>query len=407
MEIVQYGFRELWLVSDGAWTLPVHCDPYSSDARTVTHWCVRPAQQLLSAPFEELRRRFGPCNLSTSRTSWYVTDEDLRRIATKATGCDASQYLKWDKQTTEESAETVGIEEVAAPSRVEEKFLNFMFKRSAIDPKLGRFFWGALKESMLHWLINIQKPIDFELFKLHPIPYRANWKEIMLAKYPACANIFRKPHNTWHDKLVESGFMQDLGSSDLVALDAHSKSMYWTLEIEPKSLWLKTMHESEVARMASKRPGNYLRYYESCIRNRLDDVLKTFAAWIVQIRKPVGRLCESPVSGAPILLPIRKRNSVLPAWHRPDSVSFQPFDGVCIKQGQGQRKSLEKKAKEMLAMSNILQRTDDVRGLPEPGDVGEPADESEGTGGLRLCDANQGQTEVIDVLATRSDGDNK
>lgn len=402
MEIVPFGFRELHLVQHDNWTIPIYADPFSSDARTVTHWCIKPTRQLLSAPFEELSRRFAPHNMSTAKTHWYVDKDVLSKYATKATGCDPDQYMSWNNET-QNTKESVGIEEVQGPSKVEEKFMNFMFKRSAIDPKLGRYFWAALKEAMQHWLIQVQRPIDFELFEIQPVPYRANWKEIMLAKHPACASIFRKPKETWRDHLVASGFMQDLGSSDLVAIDSHDKSIAWTLEIQPKPLWTKSMEDAELQRMAAKKPANYLRYYESCIRKRLDDTLETFGSWIREIRRPVAKLCESPVTGAQVLQPIHKYNRVLPAWHRPDSVSFEPCDGPRIKQGQSIERTLSKSAKKLLQVPHLLQRAEDMRRLSESGDVDKPHNDGGGTDGVRMCDAGEGPAEIIDVLDTGSD----
>lgn len=401
MQIVPFGFKELWLVQRDTWTLPIHCDPFSSDARGVTHWHVKPAQQLLSAPFEELRKLFGPKNLSDStKASWYVSDEDLKAVATKATGCDASQYLKWNKEE-QEPAELLGAEEVQGPSRVEQKFLTFLCKRAAIDPKLGRYFWAALKDAMLHWLINTQRPIDFEIFEIQPIPYRANWKEIMLAKHPAVARIFSLPKEKWRDELTKCGFMQNLGSSDLVAMDSHIKTFAWTLELEPKKLWLDAMEEAESARMKAKKPANYLRYYENCIRNRLDDTLRTYAAWLKEIKRAVGKLSESRVSGAPILLPIPKRDLVLPSWQRPNQVTFQPSDGPLLIQGQGAKRSVAKKAKEMLRVPDFQQHNEDMRLRRESELLAQPSDRPDGSGRLSLPHADQGEAEVIDVLAER------
>jgi hypothetical protein len=399
MDIVPFGFRELCIVNDADWTLPIYADPYSSDASSVTHWHIKPAKQLLSAPFEELRKRFGPYNLANTTASWYVEDADLKRIATKPSGCDPAQYMRWEKADVK-SVEAIGIEEIKGPSKPEEKFLNFMFKRAAIDPRIGRYYWGAMKEAMLHWLINVQRPIDFEIFEIHPTPYRANWKDIMLAKHQACARIFQLPQEKWTDAMVESGFMEDLGSTDLMAMDSNFKFFNWTLEIEPKNKWLNAMEEAERSRIESKKPGNYLRYYEGCIRNRLDDTIKVFAAWIKAIRKPVGRISQSPVSGVPILQSVRKNRNVLPAWHRPDKVSFQPFDGVRVKSGQGNPRALEAKAKEMLAVPGFQSHHENLRRLQEPRPLEESGNGGDGGDGVRVSHANEGEAEVIEVLAT-------
>lgn len=94
-EIVKFGPRELWTVSEEDWVLPIYCDPHSDDLHTITHWVVRPALPLLSGPFEKLSCKFGPNNLGPSKSYWVIGVKVLERFASRVTGCMPEDYMKW------------------------------------------------------------------------------------------------------------------------------------------------------------------------------------------------------------------------------------------------------------------------------------------------------------------------
>jgi hypothetical protein len=368
MEVAQFGPRELRVVKDGGWSLPVHCDPYTSDARTITHWSVKPAVQLLAAPFFELSKRFSPINMGSSTTYWVITNEQLESMTSRVTGCMPKDYLVWESK--EPGKETLGLE-IVTDSEKDDEFLKYFCKQASIDLPLGRYVWKAAKEGLRHWLINCQKPVDFELFTLYPLPYRANWKEIQLAKHLCCYSAFNFKRSTWTKRLTEIGFIQNLGSADLVSMN-NNKTFNWTLEIVPSQLWHDSVKEGEEKRLALKGPTKYANYYESSLAKRFDDILTTFAAWIRQIAYPVASLRESPHNGCNILEPISKKRGVSPNRFRPSVTPFQiGKGGIGLVKGQlGEPRRVSKKIKQMLNMSTVSPSARDVRQLKRLSNLG-------------------------------------
>lgn len=395
-EVVQFGPRELWLVSEGAWTLPVYCDPYTDNGHDHTHWAVRPAVSLLASPFAELSRIFAPQNLGTSSTYWIIAVGQLEKSAKRAQGCMPRDYLRWEGES---HGKEMGDKETIGVNDKENEFLNFCCDRSSIDRPLGRYIWKAIKDGMMHWLINNQKPINFELFTIHPMPFRANWKEIMLARHPACPRIFKKKKALWRDGLVKCDFLQDLGSSDLMAVRSN-KSFAWSLEIQPHKLLLDQWEEAESDRMTTKRPVKYAKYYESCLRRRLDDILDVFSTWIQQIQLSVGAVRESPVSCSPIIVPVSRRRRVLPKWHRPHEVTFQPaHDYPVLRQGHRYPRGMGKKIKDMLSLPDIQPGTEDVRDSGQQQLLDGPGHNGNGASGVLVLDAVEVETKISPVLA--------
>jgi hypothetical protein len=384
MEVAQFGPRELRVVKDGGWSLPIYCDPYTSDGRETTHWCVRPALQLLAAPFFEISKRFSPINLGTSTTFWIITNEQMEQLSQRVSGCMPKDYMVWESEKP--GKEMMGLELVEAEE--DDEFLRYCCKRSSIDMPLGRYVWRAIKEGMQHWLINCQKPIKFELFTIYPLPYRINWKEIQLAKHMSCYSAFNRKRSSWKKLLTETGFIQNLGSSDLVSMNKN-KTFNWTLELVPTKLWTDNVKEAEQKRLAGKGPTKYADYYESSLAKRFDDILTAFAAWINQVACPVAGLRESPINGKTILEPINKRREVSPNRFRPSVTPFQVNEsGIGLVQGQlGKPRRVSKTLKKMLNMSTVSPPVGDVR------ECQRPSISRRGTSGLLLSDANESKAE--------------
>lgn len=45
-----------------------------------------------------------------------------------------------------------------------------------------RLFWDAFKTEAIHRLAVERKPLDLGFIEIHPVPYRKNWKELLLSK---------------------------------------------------------------------------------------------------------------------------------------------------------------------------------------------------------------------------------
>ena len=396
MDIVQIAPRQLRIVGGGDWSIPVHCDPYTTDGREVSYWRVAPAMELLAGPFEELSSLFSPVNQADTKRYWIVPDDFVVKTTKKVDGCLPEDYLNWMGEGSEQAKS--GTEKVSDLIVKDDPFMRYVCKSSGMDPVLGRYFWAAMKKCLVKWLVQEQRPVAFGPFTVHPMPYRANWKEIMLAKHGAChRSFFRlKAGKQLRKALIEDGFVQDLGSVDLLAMD--KGKFVWSLDIEMQPVLDKAFREAEVSRLSTKRQARYARYYEGCIRRRLDDILEVFQKWLHQLKAPVGRLSESPVSGSPILLSQTKRSRVLPSWHSAKSVGFMgSADNPTLKAGQPQPRAVSGKTKKLFELSGVLPGAEDVRECAGPA-VSADGERGDGGSGVLLLDAAQGEVTGSPVL---------
>ncbi len=390
--------HELWYCDGAGWSLPVLCIPFTADGTRCTHWKVKPAFSMLAGPHARLTEVFGPVALSNSGTHWIIPQDCLAQRAKKAPGVTARFYYKWDEKENTDR-QLVGTEEVDDRKEREDEFVKFFCELAVVDIRIGRMFWHALKRGMQVWLINKQKPIDFELFEVHPVPYRANWKEIMISKHPFSHKYFYRGKITNQKKLFTTGFLDDLGSSDLMSMREKGKIFRWTLEVLPKKLWLDSMESAELDRMAIKKPAGYAKYYETCLRRRYDDLLAIYGSYVREITHPVGTVCESPTSGRPVVVPQNKSQRVLPNFQRPTEITYQAWNGAHLKDGARYEYRVERKIEKMLGLPTVQPDIENMRNCNERKLLGGLAGNTGGATGVPVLDADKGTIEVGGVLA--------
>lgn len=397
MDIVQISPRELRVVSGAGWSVPVFCDPYSSDGKNVTHCKIQPALELLSGPWQELSSVFSPVNLSESRQCWIIVDELAEKLTKKVSGCIPGDYLKWS--TMEPTDDSAGMEIVEEKIEKDEPFLKFVCKKSGMDMVLGRYFWAAMRKSLVDWLVNHQKPVNFGPFTVHPVPYRANWKEIMLAKHPASVKIMtgKLTHKQVRNEMLSMGFISDLGSTDLLSMSRHG--FKWGLEVRESQSLIDVFEAAESERLAMKKPVRYAKYYEGAVRSGIEGILLLYQSWCHKIRQPVGELCESAVSGKPFLRPANKFHKVLPFWgKRPDIAYQSDGDLPTLKSGQEKEPRMDATTEGLLSLPPVQQRVEDMRRCQKPNL--ESIGRRNGANGMFLLHAPEGKVTEVNVLDT-------
>lgn len=387
-ELVPIADRELWVVVEKGkdFQLPVYCDPYSSNGNTCTHYVVRPAIDLLAEPHAELEAQLRKHDVAGTRSYWVIEREVLPNVAKKAPGITPAYYFRW--KNTEVPQIQLDGEQLPDKPNAANSFLEFVAKRSAINFSTIRVVWSEIERLALDWLLDKQQPLYFNFMHIYPVPYRVNWKEIMLAKHPGSVALFRKAELEERDALLAScGFIQDLASTDMLAM--HRRHCFqWTLECVPTDRWRKQSVEVELTRLGIKGAARYASYYEGRLRYHLAHILTIYKAWLGQMAHPVGKLGESRISGKPVLM-LSNRGTLLPGRGSRFATSLKVESGeLALKDGK--RDQMAKEATRLLEMSDLPADIEDMWGGDEPAGVGESADEGDGAGGLSLLAPGQG-----------------
>lgn len=377
-ELQPVGDRELHIVADESWSIPIFCDPYSMSGGPVTHYIVRPAIELLMAPHSALTQRLLQYDMADEKRYWVIDAASLPIVATKAPGVTPAFYYRWEGEHDVKDPQLLGVE-LDAPKMEGEDFLKFVAARSGLDLKLIKVFWSEWQKAAVEWFINKQQPLKLTFATLRPIPYRINWKEMLLIKHPKCAPFFLSWTQERRDiALTETGFIDDLGSAEMAAVDK-KRFFYWTLEFTANDYWLDAVREAELTRLGTRGPRTYAKYYEARLKKHLPDILEAFTGWLRQMAIPVGTVGEGTFSGGAVLLPERKNGVMLPRTAQATHVHRMVSDGE-ISLKPGKQPALEKKTQKLLSVPRVQQQVQDVRNTGPAGLLGKPGDERESDG---------------------------
>lgn len=388
-ELQPVGDRELHVVSGEAFSIPIFCDPYSTSGGPITHYVIRPAIELLMAPHLALTQILVQYDLAQEKRFWVIEAASLPIIATKAPGITPSAYYRWEGEHDVKDPQLLGVE-LDAPKLEGEDFLKFVATRSGMDIKLLRVFWSEWQKAAVEWFINKQQPLKLTFATLRPIPYRINWKEMLLIKHPRCASFFLSWTQERRDiALTETGFIDDLGSAEMAAVDK-KRFFYWTLELTANDYWMEAVREAELTRLGTRGPRTYAKYYEARLKKHLPDILEAFTGWLRQMAISVGTVGEGTFSGGAVLLPERKNGVVLPRAGRPDGLHFMVSDGE-ISLKQGKRPALEKKTQKLLSLPRVQQQVQDVREPSDAGFLGSSRDGGDTDGRVSLHHDGEGE----------------
>lgn len=317
VEITPSGDRELWLVSGEDWTIPVFVDPYESAGEPRRKlFLVSPAIVVLKPQLEALLGVIKLTALSEGHSNaWWFDQESFRPLATKAPGITPKFYYKWNGKIVEPNPtipQQADISDDLTPEA--EKFLRFIAHSTAMFSMTQlRLFWRAVYQYGLEYLINEQKPIDWGFCRIQPLPFRHNWKEVMLAKHPKDTPLFVGDEKECREAIRISGFEADLYSTELVALDARHHFVYWKLELIQQKPWTQAVKAAEMIRRDAKGPAPYARYYIRQIKTRLPAIVDAYRAFIKEVSRPCGNVVEDGSSGAQRVVPYIPRGQVTAA----------------------------------------------------------------------------------------------
>jgi hypothetical protein len=376
VEITLSGDRELWLVSGDDWCIPVFVDPYESAGEPRRKlFLVSPAIALLKDQFDALLGAVKLSILSQAHVSaWWFDQDVFRSCAKKAPGITPKFYYRWNGrlvQPTPSIPQQADVSEDLTPEA--EKFLRFIANSTAMFSMTQlRLFWRAFYQYGLEWLINQQMPIDLGWCLIQPLPFRHNWKEIMLAKHPKDSVFFTKGVEECREGIRVSGFEEDLYDTELVALDGKNHFVYWKLELIQQKPWTKAVEAAEKIRRDAKGPAPYARYYIRQIKNRLPAIVDAYRAFIKEVSRPCGDVVEDRASGAQRVVPYIPRGMVTAKAHSPRHTVIMVSTEEKLR-GPTIRQSLAESTEEVWSMPNLLLPAPDVRNSGK--DVGESSNE--------------------------------
>lgn len=311
--IVTSGDKELWLITIGDKRLPIHATPCLVDSRSgyykVTEPCVFTAEQelllidFLRAPSLVDRARY---------YFWLVPAKTLDGFAAKAPGVTPEYYIVWpspEPALQPPVDDATQVEARPALPEADDDFIRWLFQRTACcDLPTLRLVWESVRQQSLYWLFIEGRQFDLGWCLLTAMPYRANWKQAILAseKWQNIGAILKR--HTWRNELTLLGFETVLSNTALSAVqksddDGAQHRFTWTIEVTPTPHWYDYTNRHEADTLASVGPSQYILRWLAHIRRHTERTLAIFRAFTAQTAIAMGSVVRCGNSCARRLVP--------------------------------------------------------------------------------------------------------
>jgi hypothetical protein len=143
-----------------------------------------------------------------------------------------------------------------------------------------------------------RKPVNYGFFKITALPYRDNWKQIMLSKHPDILVRLRGEDEEGRMKILEeSGFIEDLNNSDLISWDDKEQIVGWTLDVLPEKSFENASKALEVEKKNSTTSPEYVQAWANTIASFAKIRIKAFLSWAKKTTRPIATILPCGRSG--------------------------------------------------------------------------------------------------------------
>lgn len=393
-ELTAYGDKELWYVTgsipEGDWSLPIHVHRYSCNDKKFVRVVPIVAMPAQSAKLKEL---FSDSSIWSENGQYMVESEQFESIAHKAPGVTPECYRHWPGvETRVPTAFQVQVQASDEPEPENEagRFLDYVHRKTGISRKLIKMAWWAMAEAAPEWLLTEHKPIDLGYATIYPIPYRADWKDLLLLKDTTIGPVFKLPQEDRDRELAMRGYPAHMWNGDLMAVNLLTHRFYWTLEIVPNKTFEQRSEQVEITQVKFGS-NRYVERYEAILAKLLPSILSVFGSWLSKIALPIAKIREGRSSGTRRLAPVNRKRS----YYNPNK-GILPRIPKYSKGPNNKELCFKKKLRPAFVgvqpVPNIPPGTNDVRECKEPNHVDQSENGTPRDPGLPLPPATQGET---------------
>lgn len=307
--------RQLWkydLSKDGLKiSLPVYATPGIVDNEP--YWLVIPAVPISEGPWGHLSAVLDPLSIHDGPDFWVIRHEDFK--AEKCNGVTPEYYLRYPETQYGTGLTVRPIYGTERRQPVDIDFLQDMWQRTSVaELRVVRAVWQAICQELPRYLVATGKSVSFGFMELRCFPYRANWKQILLSRFPRILPVLRLPKEQRDDLIHKTGFGIAQLNTGLMALSgkAHPHTIGWTLECDLQPSWHQYIdgHENDV--LATLGPRKYFQRAINLFDRFRVRALETFTRWVEQTARPCAAINRGRGHGLVRLVPAIRPNRVRP-----------------------------------------------------------------------------------------------
>jgi hypothetical protein len=352
---------ELWVVRDSGWSIPLKCQHCVVDEVGYVH--VIPAVPLGFAQSGEIERVLTHQGATTLKSGWLLEVSAFNHVATKAGGITPEFYYIWDgcqaKRPTVEP-EQVKRAKPTKKTHSSDPFIDHVASISGVSKDLLIVSYLAITQAIPGWLL-AGNTLNLGSIRLAAVPYRRNWKEIVLARYPTLrkALMVREPNRLLSMAFTAASRVVRLSELTECHMRRGNPLFSWTVEVLHDSDWEKTCDDVEGKSAAQLGSISYVKRWANRVSQIEETVYEILSAHIQKETAPTCRVLWRRgqrgmqfVQASPTVL---GPATVLECDDGSDS-SVDDFLGI-----EDSAKYLEEKAERLFKMSALQQADEDMR----------------------------------------------
>lgn len=311
--------KQLWLYEGDGFCLPVFIREITTPNEDSFLWLVWPALNFIHPAHKLFYQRME--EIAAARSDKFLVFDDPQAVSKtfrQAYGITPEFYYVWPGDRPYDESERVAPDDVPPaeaeeiPKDIDDEFLKEVVARTQLcSLDAMRIIFRAITQVAVHWMLAKRKPINFGFMTLFAVPYRQNWKSIILGAFPKSYSIFSMPLKRQPDAIITSGIADAFSSRQLLDVAPITHWFHWKLEVIPSRLWDSVVERVETQRVSSGRSA-YANFIVRTITRQRDLIAAAYRYFICRSAQPCGRFDPMAPEGSQIIIPHTPKGGVRP-----------------------------------------------------------------------------------------------
>lgn len=308
------GDKELWLLQREDYCIPAFVQHVTCEAMPDA-FLVWPAVELMFDPMTKFYSDLEWRSVGRNGRQLLFRNRDvLEASIKKASGVTPEFYYRWDKQPIkdeEDEDQSIEIDRLeTAPSGDDDRFLREVLKQTQIvDIGTLKIIWNAIGQQALRWLLVRRKPINLGFCTIFAIPYRRNWKSILMKTFPRSYSCFTRRETDMEGAMDRMGISRAFICKELMQMDGKKHWCSWKLELIENKVWLQTVENVELQRLNAGKAA-YADFIARSIGTLRQLIAIAYRNFICGAGSPSAKFREGGNPGEQILVPTTRRGGI-------------------------------------------------------------------------------------------------
>lgn len=368
MKLKFLGDRELWLVKRGHWCLPVYVTTCKDEKADTIYCMVVPCLMPTLSQHEALTKVFANYSVSDTKDKWIIPVACVAGLMEKAPGITPEFYCVWG-ENGEASDVTEMVDSVTVPlkdgeeSKAVDDFIRYVFQGQP-EWTMGQLcsMWNIFQIYGASWIYEKGKTLDMGFVKLDALPYRANWKQIFLARFPAIARWCRLDKTKRQAKFeMDEDISRFIRGSWMVEIDRKDWFVHWTIDARPTAAWNTYVNDNERKRYRQLSKYAYSAWWRSKINKLEARIYDIFSEFVLATAAPCAGVAARDNLGRRFLCPNVPVGRVLPKGEPGYRTSVVSCDPSTEAPSLGELAEVCGKVESLPTMRNVQPEDENVR----------------------------------------------